>query len=542
MLDGCTPWPPQAAEEYRARGYWAGEDLPGLLRGWARAQGERTALVHGDRRITYTELDRRVDRTAAGFRSHGIAAGDRVVLQLPNVPEFVIVCFALLRVGAVPVFALLAHRANEIRHLCELSGAVGCVVPGVHRGFDHTALAAATMTRCPALRRVFVLDGPVTEEGFVALADVDADPVEFPAPDPSDVAFFLLSGGTTALPKLIPRTHDDYAHQTRVTAELVGLTAADTYLAALPVEFNFAWGCPGVVGTLRAGGTVVLVDDADPDACFDAVERERVTFTSLVPTLVQLWLDAADAMPFDSSSLRLVQVGGAPLQREIAERVEPAFGCRLQQVFGMAEGLISFTRDTDPYETVMTTQGRPVSPGDEIRVVDEAGAPVPPGGTGELLTRGPYTLRGYYRAPEHNARAFTPDGFYRTGDLARLTPDGDLVIEGRIKDVIIRAGNKISATEVEGHLLTHPAVGRVAVVPVPDDFLGERICAYVQPVADAPTLQSLRDALHDRGIADYKLPDRLEIVDRLPLTGLGKVDKKLLAKDAAAKADALRKD
>ncbi|MEU3337900.1 AMP-binding protein [Streptomyces sp. NPDC006668] len=542
MIEGCTPWPREFAERYRAQGYWAGEDLSGLLRQWSRTHGERTALVHTGRRITYTELDRRVDRTAAGFLQQGIEAGDRVVVQLPNVPEFVIVCFALFRVGALPVFALLAHRANEIRHLCDLSGAVGYVVPGDHRGFDFTALAASTKSACPALRRVFVLDGSGADGGFTALADVDAEPVEFPAPDPSDVAFFLLSGGTTALPKLIPRTHDDYVHQTRVTADIVGLTRADTYLAVLPVEFNFAWGCPGVIGTLGAGGTVVLVDDADPDDCFDAIARERVTFTSLVPTVVHVWLDAAETMPCDTSSLRLIQVGGAPLQRELAERIEPAFDCRLQQVFGMAEGLISVTRDSDTHGTVMATQGRPVSPGDEIRVVDESGARVAPGHAGELLARGPYTLRGYYRAPEHNARAFTQDGFYCTGDLARITAEGNLVIEGRIKDVIIRAGNKISATEVEGHLLGHPAVGRVAVVPVPDDFLGERICAYVQPVAEAPTLQALRDALHERGIADYKLPDLLEIVDRLPLTGLGKVDKKLLAKDVAAKADALRKD
>jgi len=153
-----------------------------------------------------------------------------------------------------------------------------------------------------------------------------------------------------------------------------------------------------------------------------------------------------------------------------------------------------------------------------------------------LLARGPYTLRGYYRSPEHNARAFTHDGFYRTGDLARLSENGELVIEGRLKDVIVRGGNKISAREVEQHLLTHPAVGRVAVVPVPDPYLGERICAYIRPVGEPPSLATLREALLGRGLAEYKLPDRLEIVTDLPLTGLGKVDKKALAADAAVKA------
>jgi 2,3-dihydroxybenzoate-AMP ligase len=544
MLAGCSPWPTEAAEQFRALGYWRGESLGDLLREWSRRFAGRTALVHAGQRMTYAELDLRVDRMAAGFRRHGIAAGDRIVVQLPNVPEFVIACFALFRIDAKPVFSLLAHRITEIRHLLDISGAVGYVMPGNYQGFDYSALAATIVTESSALRRVFVLHGNGAAElpgrpalcRFVPLAEVDAEPDPRPGPDPSDVAFFLLSGGTTALPKLIPRTHDDYAYQTRAAAGLIGASPADVYLAVLPAAFNFAWGCPGVIGTLCSGGTVVLVGDPDAAECFAAIESERVTFLSLVPTLAQVWLDAVDDIPCDRSSLRLIQIGGAPLPREVAERITPAFGCALQQVFGMAEGLLTFTRESDAPETVLSTQGRPLSPRDEIRIVSDADADLPPGSTGELLTRGPYTLRGYYRAPEHNARAFTADGFYRTGDLARLTGTGNLVIEGRLKDVIIRGGNKISAAEVEEYLLGHPAVDRVAIVPIPDPYLGERICAYVRPAGEPPTLPALREALHNRGIADYKLPDRLEIVTELPLTGLGKVDKKLLAKDAAGKA------
>ncbi|MEH1127371.1 (2,3-dihydroxybenzoyl)adenylate synthase [Micromonospora sp. CPCC 206061] len=558
MLDGCTPWPAEMAERYRARGYWRGATLGDLPQQWSRQFGERTALVHGKTRISYAELDRRIDRMAAGFRIYGIDAGDRVVVQLPNMPEFVITVFALLRANAKPVFCLLSHRANEIRHLLELTDAAGYVVPGTYQGFDHAAMASDLMTEFPGLRRVFVLDGRVPpgmpqdrDDAFIPLAEV-RPPIEETvageryerpgaesdvdsAADPSDVAFFLLSGGTTALPKLIPRTHDDYDYQTRAAAELIGLTPDDVYLAVLPVEFNFTWGCPGVVGTLRSGGTVTLVEDPLPDDCFETIERERVTVTSVVPTVAQLWLEAADN-PYDLSSLRLIQVGGAPLHREIAERIGPAFDCRLQQVFGMAEGLLTFTRETDPKETVLSTQGRPLSPDDEIRVVDEAGVDVQAGETGELLARGPYTLRGYYRAAEHNTHAFTPDGFYRTGDLVRLTATDDIVVAGRVKDVIIKGGNKVSASEVEGHLLAHPAVERVAVVPMPDPLLGERICAYVRPEGEPPTLAVLREALQGRGVADYKLPDRLEIVADLPLTGLGKIDKKALAADAATKA------
>lgn len=529
MLDGCTPPDERIAAAYRANGYWLGENLSALLRSWARRHDGKTALVQGATRLSYRDLDARVDRLAAGFLRHGIAPGDRVVVQLPNSVEFPAVCFALFRLGAVPVFSLTSHRASEIRHLCEISGAVAYALPASHRGFDHLSAALALREELPTLKQLFVLGEVPPGVDATPLEEVDADPVELPEPDAADVAFFLLSGGTTALPKLIPRTHNDYAYQTRTAAQVNGLTEQDVYLAALPVEFNFTWGCPGVIGTLRAGGTVVLAEGPTADDCFRLIEEEGVTFTSLVPTVAQLWLETAEWSDHDLSTLRTVQIGGAPLSPELAARVGPGLGVRLQQVFGMAEGLISFTRDDDPLEAVVATQGRPISPGDEVRIVGEDGAELPLGATGELHTRGPYTLHGYYRAEEHNKVAFTADGFYRTGDLARLTPEGHLVIEGRIKDVIVRGGDKVSAGEVEGHLLTHPAVARAAVIGVPDEYLGERICAFVVADGQPPSLRDLKEALQVRGLAEYKLPDRLELVDAFPLTGLGKVDKKVLA-------------
>ncbi|MBL1084123.1 AMP-binding protein [Streptomyces actinomycinicus] len=539
MLDGCTPWPAGTAGRYRGAGLWRGTDLGSLPRAWADAHGTATALVAGPERISYAELADRVDRRAAGFVRQGVRPGDRIVLQLPNVPQFVEVAFALFRAGAKPVFSLTSHRAQEIRHLCELSGAAGYVLPGLFRGFDHTALGRRLAAELPSLRRVFVLDGTGVTDGddlVVPLADVDAQPLPLPANDPSDVAFFLLSGGTTALPKLIPRTHDDYAYQTRTVARQSGLGPGSVYLAALPVEFNFTWGCPGVVGTLSSGGTVVLAPDPTADDCFRLIETERVTLTSVVPTVARLWLEERPWSDADLSSLEVLQIGGARLEPELAARITPELGCRLQQVFGMAEGLLTMTRPDDDPHAVLHTQGRPVSEADELRIVDALGAPVPPGGAGELLTRGPYTLRGYYRAPEHNARAFTEDGFYRTGDLASITPEGRLVVQGRIKDVVIRGGDKIAAGEVEAHLLAVPGIVAAAVVPVPDELLGERIYAFLVSRAEdgrKPSLSALKAALQERGLADFKLPDRAEYVPDLPLTPLGKIDKKVLSAAAA---------
>lgn len=548
MLPGCTPWPAEVARGYREKGIWRGQTMGAMLAELAARHRDRTALVHHDRRISYAELDAWADRLAAGFAAHGVVHGERVVVQLPNTPEFIAIVFGLSRIGAIPVFSLVAHRVTELTHLVRLSGATGYVLPETYRRFDHLDLARQVRAETDTLRTLFVFGDRA--DGFVALSDVEAAGTAAreagtaagqalsPDADPSDVAFFLLSGGTTALPKMIPRTHDDYVYQSELAAQVCQMSAEDVYLAVLPVEFNFAFGCPGVIGTLQTGGTAVLADTPNPLDCFPLVERHGVTVTAMVPSVVALWLEAAEWNDADLSSLRLVQVGGARMTREFTARIGPGLGCSLQQVFGMAEGLLCFSRPDDPADAVLTTQGRPISPADEMLVVGPDGDPLPSGEIGELLTRGPYTLRGYYRVPEYNARAFTPDGFFRTGDLARLTPAGDLVIEGRIKEMIIRGGDKISAGEVEDHLLAHPGVTAAAVTAVPDDLLGERICAHLIVDGRRPSLAELKRAMHARGVADYKLPDAVRFVTEFPLTPLGKIDKLALAAAAASERKA----
>lgn len=535
MLEGCVDWPRETAERYRKLGHWRGVTLGGELRRWAEWYGDRVALVGGGRRLTYRELDAWVDRLAAGLRARGVGREDRVVVQLPNVPEFVALCFALYRIGALPVLTLPAHRSHEISSLCELSGAVAYVVADRHRGFDYRPLAEEVRSGVESIREVFVVGDPGPFTPFDALAREApevADPgAEVAGPGPADVAFFLLSGGTTALPKLIPRTHDDYAYQVRAASEVCGVDESCVYLAVLPLPFNFTWGCPGVLGVLSHGGTVVLATGQGPEECFRLIEEEGVTLTSVVPTVAHLWLEGLEWVERDLSSLRVIQIGSAKLHPEVARRIEPAFGCSLQQVFGMAEGLICMTRDTDAPETVTTSQGTPISAEDELRVTGPEGLPVAPGEAGELLTRGPYTLRGYYRAPEHNARAFDEEGFYHTGDLVRLTEAGGVVVEGRVKDIIVRGGDKISAAEVEAQVSSHPGVQQAAAVPLADPVLGERVCVCVVPVpgGDPPTLAELKTLLTARGVAPFKLPERLLVLDSFPLTGLGKVDKKRLA-------------
>ncbi|WP_269854820.1 (2,3-dihydroxybenzoyl)adenylate synthase [Streptomyces sp. RPT161] len=530
MLDGFTGWPEEFATRYRERGYWQGYTLGSLLRDRAVARPAHTAVIDGDRRWTYHELDERADRLAAGLHGLGIAPEDRVLVHLPNVAEFLVLSFALFRLGAIPVFALPAHRETEIGHLARLSEAVAYVIPDSHLGFDHRPLARIVRERTPTLRHVLVAGDPGE---FTALSSIYAEPQPLPALHPSDVALLLLSGGTTGTPKLIPRTHDDYVYNLTASAEATGLDATTRYLAALPVAHNFPLACPGVLGTLHVGGTVVLSPTPSPEDAFRLIERERVTVTALVPPLALLWLEAAEWAEADLSTLRLLQVGGAKLKPDTAARIGPALGCRLQQVFGMAEGLLNFTRLDDPDELLLHTQGRPLAADDELRIVDTDDREVAPGEVGELQVRGPYTVRGYYRAADHNRTAFTPDGYYRSGDLVRQLPSGHLAVEGRIKEVVNRGGDKIPVEEVENHLLGHPAVRDVAIVGIPDATLGERSCACVIARGLPPTRAQLNAHLTALGLAAFKLPDRVEVMESFPRTALGKVNKRALAERIA---------
>ncbi|MFJ5740686.1 (2,3-dihydroxybenzoyl)adenylate synthase [Streptomyces microflavus] len=531
-------WPAEFAERYRAAGWWRGETFGEMLRQRAEEHPDRIAIVDpaAGSRWTYADLDRRADRLAAGFLARGIAKGDNVVVQLPNIAEFFEVIFALFRIGALPVFALPAHRESEIAYFCEFTEAVAYVIAAEHGGYDYRELAAKTRAQVPTLKHVFVAQGDPGD--FEALAEVAEEPVGYGGPRPDDLAFLQLSGGSTGVPKLIPRTHDDYIYSLWGSNELCGVDENSVYLVALPAAHNFPLSSPGSLGTLYAGGRVVLCPQPSPEVAFPLIEREGVTITGLVPPLALLWTEAAPGSAHDLSSLDVLLVGGAKFSEEAARRVRPALGCTLQQVFGMAEGLVNYTRLDDPVETIVTTQGRPISPDDEILVVDDEDREVEPGGTGHLLTRGPYTIRGYWNAPEHNARSFTEDGFYRTGDVVRVTESGHIVVEGRAKDQINRGGEKVAAEEVENHILAHPAVHDANVVAEPDPYLGERVCAYVILRSGAGPLKAvaIKRFVRERGLAAYKVPDRVEFVDAFPQTGVGKVSKKDLRNAAARTA------
>ncbi|MGV9711254.1 (2,3-dihydroxybenzoyl)adenylate synthase [Gordonia sp. NPDC003424] len=516
-----APWPPGLVDHYRATGVWAGETFDDVLRSRAADPdiAERTAVVDMDRRLTYAELHDRVDRLAAGLAASGIRPDDRILLQIPNRVAYVEAVFALFRARAIPVFTLPAHREAELVGVARSAGAVAIISPRADSAHDYRALAETIAAQVDSVRTLIDCDD---------LEALFGEPVDHGRSDPGDLAFLQLSGGSTGTPKLIPRTHDDYLYSVRRSNELCGVTAATVYMATLPVAHNFPMSSPGILGALYAGGTVALTASPEPSVAWELVARERVTMTGLVPPLARLWTETAErGTRFDISSLTTIQVGGARCPDELARRLGPALGVTLQQVFGMAEGLVCYTRLDDPTDVITTTQGRPMSADDKLRVVDEHGEPVG-SGPGFLETEGPYTIRGYWR--DAGAASFAPDGWYRTGDVVELTADGNIVVRGRGGDRVNRGGEKVSAEQIEEQLLTHPGVRDAIVVGVADAYLGERTCAYVIP-ADPdrpPNVATLRTFVRDAGLAEWKLPDLVKVIDEFPQTGVGKVSRKTL--------------
>lgn len=535
--EGFVPWPADLAHAYRAAGVWPGRTIGSYLWEWADRHGDRIALTDGDVRLTYRELAVRADALAERLAGLGFARGDVVLVQLPNTWEFVAVTGALLRLGVVPTMMLPPHREHELTSIGAHVRAKALIVPDTWRGYDHQDLARRVTAALPDPARVLVIGDDVAPDAVDvrALLSPDGDVaarrarLDALAPSPSDIAVFLLSGGTTGVPKVISRTHDDYLFNIAHCARACAFDEDTVYLAVLPAGHNFPLASPGILGTLYAGGRVVLSASPRPEPVFAAIEAERVTATSAVPAVVLKWLDAAVDLSPDLSSLQYLHVGGSMLAPEIAERMARGLGCRLQQVYGMAEGLVCYTPPDAPDEVAFHTQGPPMSPFDEVLVVDEDGRPVAPGEEGELLTRGPGTPRGYFGVPEQNKLSFTPDGWFRTGDLVRFTAAGHAVVCGRVKDLINRGGEKISAGEIETLVQELPEVAEVAAVPAPDPLYGESVCAFVRlHPGYRLSLADIKAALTARGLAAFKIPERLELLSEFPHTAVGKADKKAL--------------
>jgi len=537
MLAGCIPWPDEDAARWRRLGLWEDITLWQMLEQTAKRLPDKLALAHEERRIAYRELLADSERLARRLAAAGLRPLDRVVMQIHNVPEFVLTFFALVRIGVVPVMALAPHRHAELGHFVRHAGARALFVPARVRDFDHRQMAEELRPECPTLEQVFVVGDALP--GQVSLTRLLHDPAAPeaaapPQPEPGEVALMLLSGGTTALPKLIPRTHNDYVLNAKASGRVARIDESTVMLAILPLGHNYNLASPGILACFACGGTVVLAPGHAAEIVFPLIERHRVTLVPAAVPLVTTWLNSEVPARHDLRSLKIVQNGGARLAPELRRRVREQWGCTPQEIYGTAEGLINIVPLDAPDELLMESSGAPICDEDELKVVDLGGNELPDGEAGELLTRGPCTIRGYYDAPQINAAAFTPDGFYRMGDVVRKQ-GRYLFTEGRRKDLINRGGEKISSDEIENLIFQHPAVDGCCVVAMPDPVFGEKACAFVvlEP-GHALTLDELCRFLLAQRIARFKLPERLEIIERFPVSPAGKILRRELRERIAA--------
>lgn len=542
-LSHSVPYPDEVISRYRAAGFWRRRSLADEFAGAFEAHGPRAALVTPEVRWTYRELAERVAAFAAGIReSTELRPGDRVMFQLGNTAETVVSYLGAVRAGLVPVCTLAQHGAREVGLLAEHVGARALITQADFGNGRLLTIARGLLADGDVIDTVIVTRGEPFA-GAVAFDDVvAAGAAQAPTPltpDLTDVAVFQLSGGTTGLPKVAPRLHEEYSYNSRAWAAALGWSTDTVVLYPLPLMHN-AGIALALQPVLFSGGTLVLAPSADIDGILDLIESERPTSMPLVPPAVAIrMLDHPRTAGTDLSSIREFIVGGQKLPGEVAARLRSELRLPLRQMFGMAEGMFMVTPRDAREDIVIETVGCPVSPLDEPRVVDPVtGQEVAAGQLGELWMRGPYTIRGYYRAAEHNATAFSADGFYRSGDLGRRHHiDGVdyFSVDGRIKDVINRGVEKIHAEEVEELILRHDGIETAAVVAMPDPVLGERACAFlvIRAGAEPLTVRTLGEHLARHGLAKYKFPERVEVRASLPLSNVGKLARKDLRDEAA---------
>ncbi len=521
--------PPGRVAAMKAQGHWRDRRLTDMFDQRVAEMPDKLALVDSNSmtgtssRLTFRELARRVDRIAVRLAALGIEKGDVVAWQLPNWWQFTALHLACLRLGAISGPLMPIFRERELTFMLGLAEAKVFVVPRSFRGFDHAAMAHGLRTGLPALQHVLVvgdsfdalLNTPGEERGDI-LAGREAGPDE--------VVEVQYTSGTTGEPKGVMHTSNTLMATVDAFADRLALSRNDVVLMASPMAHQTGF-LYGMMMPLVLGATAVLQDIWDPRRAAAAIAAERVTFTmGATPFLADLTGVVAEG-GHGVSSLRTFVSAGAPIPRALVERAGQILDANIISAWGMTEnGAVTMTRPGDPQDKTIGTDGVCL-PGMEIRVVDPEGRPLPTGAEGLLKARGAFNFVGYLKRPHlygHDA-----EGWFDTGDLARIDADGYVRITGRAKDLLIRGGENIPVVEIEGLLFRHPDVQAVAIVGMPDTRLGERACAFVVPRPGAAlTLKELTRFLEqEHKVARQYLPERLELVDDMPRTPSGKVQK-----------------
>ena len=536
LLDGVRYPDEDRLRRYVGEGYLTDETLVGAFRQSFRDHHDRLALVGPEGDFTYRELDEQTDRLGAALLALGLRPLDRAVFQCGNSNELLFAFFGCLKAGIIPLCSLQAFRRLEVGYLGNLCEARLHFVQGDDPKFDDVAFAEEMQAEVPSLQ--YILQARGERRGrAVLLADLIRDMPLARARqllgevthEPFQAAVFQLSGGTTGVPKIIPRFQNEYLYNMRAVAACNGYSSDDVLFFPTPYMHNLNMGC--FFGPfLLSGAKVTVAPDLGEDTLQSIVRDHEPTWFGVAgPILNRIAPVLLRGTPADKARRNFI----APKNAGNLTRLT---GSPTHHIFGMTEGVIMFTRPDDPAEIREQSIGYPVSDADEVRIVHPGTEdPVAEGELGEALFRGPYTIRGYYKSEKEDVTRFTADGFYRSGDLmSAQVVDGKCYyfFRGRIKDVVDRGGEKINAEELENVINQHPAILASAVVGMPDKVYGERVCAFVllKPAATAAslTLPELTQYLEQAGLAKFKWPERLEVIPEFPLTASGKLSKVLL--------------
>jgi len=537
---------PAEIGQYYAAGCWRTDTLGQLLARQADERGNKTFVTDGVLSLTYRELHERSLRLAAGLRARGVVPGDRVAVQLPNWSEFAVSAVAIARLGAVMVPIMPIYRRDEVGYVLDDAGVSVAVTASVFKDFDYLGMYRALQAERPALHSVVVVrDDEAETSGHVvtlAATTADVDPAaaeaEIGVPvGPDDPFVIVYTSGTTARPKGCVHTFNTYVSGAHALAVAFGYRESDVQFGPSPVTHTTGL-VTSILLPMVAGAATHLMADWEPRRGLAEIARYRCSVSVTATTFIQMLLDAYDPGRDDASSLRVWVSAGAPIPRAVVERAQALLpNAKILSLYGRSENLATTTCtvDDDP-ERALTSDGAAL-PYASVKVVDELGAEVPAGSEGDIAYRGPTHMLGYLGRPDETAELFTPDGYSRSGDLGVMDAQGYVRVTGRTKDIVIRGGMNISVREVEDLLAAHPGVRNAAVVGMPDERLGERVCCYLVAAdpTSPPTLDGIKAYLQDKGIARQKTPERLEVVTELPTTATGKIQKHLLRQDIARK-------
>ncbi|AQG98811.1 2,3-dihydroxybenzoate-AMP ligase [Burkholderia sp. KK1] len=540
-IDGVIYCPPELAQRYFEAGAWRDMTLGDALRATAARMPERPAYISDEATITFAELDARSERLGAALIETGLVPGDRAIFQMGTTIDTAVALMGAYKAGIVPVCAVPQYREVEIGQLAAQSEPRGYFVQADFSAFDLVGFARQMFGRIASLEHLIVARGKGEAGDHAIDALIESMPLARARAlladiriGSEDVLSFQLSGGTTGVPKIIPRFHAEYIGHALDWMRHIGTSEASRMIWSLPLLHN-AGQLYALVSTVAAGTTTVLMPRVDIARMLELIETHRVTHGLSIGPVAPQMIAYQEIARHDLSSLQLF----GTMSR--ADSLEAHLGVPCFNLYGTTEGLLLGAGPAHAARLRHFTQGLSGSAADEIRVlVPGTDDPAPDGEAGELCFRGPSSLRGYFRAPEASAQTLTSDGFVRTGDMVtQRIIDGVrcFAFEGRLRDNINRGGEKIGCEEVEAYVSHHPAVADAKLVAMPDALYGEKACAYLILRADhaAPTVRQLADFLVGQGLAKFKCPERIEIVDEFPVTRVGKVDKAALRHDVAAR-------